>query len=354
MRPLARPLVAALAVLASALSLTAQEPPTPPPEPPPDQVVLKNGDRLTGVIKTMAAGKLTLTSPLLGDVVVEMSDVANLITGKPLALRTRAGETLQRRVTGIEGGALVLADPEAGGPGAVSLALGDLDQINPTPEGQWSGSVSLNFAMSDGNTDRRSVNASAEAERRTQDDRLTAKGAWDYGEDKTAGTWNLTQRRLGGELQYDYFLTEKVYALAQTAAQGDTLANLKLRFTAGAGLGYQWFEEPCFALSTEAGLSYFSESYRDNTPDSDTVAARLAYGVKWKITDEIELLQDVQAYPSLERASDVFVNADTRARMSLTESMFAQLQWVLNWDNTPATGRERLDNRYLVGVGWSF
>ena len=355
MRPPApRPLAAALCCALLALSTAAQVTPTAPPEPPPDQVVLKNGDHLTGTVKSMADGKLTLTSPLVGDVVIKMEDITNLITGKPITVRTRGGETLQRRVTGIEGGALQLANAEAGGPTGVSVPLADLEKINPPDKPQWTGSIAFNFSMSDGNTERRAVGATAEAERRTEVDRLNAKGAWNYSEDKNGADWVLTQRRLSGELQYDYFLTKKLYVLAQTSALGDELANIALRFTAGAGLGYQWYDTEKFGLGTEAGPSYFRESYRDSTPDTDTVAARLAYHLKWEIADGISFLQDVAVFPSTERLSDVYLNADSRARLTLTESMFAQLQWVIDYDNTPSPGRERVDDRYLIGVGWTF
>jgi hypothetical protein len=34
--------------------------------------------------------------------------------------------------------------------------------------------------------------------------------------------------------------------------------------------------------------------------------------------------------------------------------MFAQVQWVMDWDNTPASGAERVDSLFLLTVGWKF
>ncbi|MEM7204261.1 MAG: DUF481 domain-containing protein [Planctomycetota bacterium] len=317
-------------------------------------MTLSNGDRITGIIESTTEDKLTITSPVLGEIEVPLAEIANMVTGAPLALRTKAGETLRRDVAGIEGGSLVLVDPAAG-PTGIGLALEDLEAINPPEnEAAWTGSINLGLQLTDGNSERRSANASADAERRTKQDRISAKGAWNYSQERSTGDWNLTQRRLSGDLQYDYFLSDRLYLLAQTGAIGDTLANLDLRYTAGVGLGYQWLDGPPISFSTEAGVSYFSEHYRDGSPDMDTVAFRGAYSLVWEFNDDLKFLQDVVAFPGLEEIDDIYVTKDSRLQVSLTEAMFAQLQWLLNYDNTPAPGRERLDNLYLLSVGWSF
>ena len=45
---------------------------------------------------------------------------------------------------------------------------------------------------------------------------------------------------------------------------------------------------------------------------------------------------------------------DTHGRVNLTDKMFAQLQWIMTWDNTPSTGSDRVDDLYLFSLGWSF
>ena len=34
--------------------------------------------------------------------------------------------------------------------------------------------------------------------------------------------------------------------------------------------------------------------------------------------------------------------------------MLAALTHIIDYDNTPATGAERVDNRVLLSIGWSF
>ncbi len=341
------------AALLAALSLVS--PPLAAQAASPDEIVLTNGDRITGTIQTMAEGVVTVETGPLGTVEIKLADIANLVSARPLRLRTTAGETYERTVTGIDDGQLVLADPAAG-PSGLSITIDDLDAINPPEDPvRWTGSLNLGLALTEGNTNRRSAFAAFDAERRTDLDRMSLKATWDYSEERDATrTWNLSQRRTYGELQYDYFISERLYVYANTTALGDTLANIDLRYTVGSGLGYQFYDTEEFALSGEAGVSYISESYRDTTPDTDTLAARVAYSLRWAITETTIFLQDVQAFPSLEHSDDIFLIKDSRLRTSLTEAMFAQLQWVMDYDNTPAPGRDRIDNRWLLTAGWAF
>lgn len=322
-----------------------------------DRITLANGDVLTGTIKTMADGKVTISSPLLGDVVVPISNISDMVTAAQVSLQTASGDLLKRRIVGMEAGNLRLEGD------TTSLALDNLGQINPPakPEPAWTGSVKVSALWTEGNTDRRAVGASLEASRRAEADRISFDAAWDYSEDKdnstnpaTRGTWTLNQRRAGAGLKYDYFLSKKWYALATTRVLGDTLADIQLRFTAGAGLGYTWIEDSTTTFLTEVGLSYFNEEYRSATPSVDYLAARAAYKLTHAFTDKTKLVHGVEAFPSTENVRDTYLQAKTEVVTSLTESMIASVAHVLDYDNTPAPGFDRMDNRVLLTVGWSF
>ncbi|HEX5052495.1 MAG TPA: DUF481 domain-containing protein [Planctomycetota bacterium] len=322
-----------------------------------DRITLANGDVLTGTIKSMADGKVTIASPVLGDVTVPMSSVSDLVTQAQVDLQTKDGDLLKRRIVGIEGGNLRLEGA------TTSLGLDNLGMINPPPkmEPSWTGSLKINALWTDGNTDNRAVGATIDAVRRAEIDRISFDANWDYADEKdntftaTRGTRTLTQRRAGGGLKYDYFLNKKWYALATARVLGDTLADIKLRFSGGAGIGYTWVEDSTATFLTEVGLSYVSEDYRTATsPSIDYLAARIAYKLTYALSEHTKLVHGVEAFPSTERIEDTYLQAKTEITTSLTESMVASVAHVLDWDNTPAPGFERADNRVVLSVGWSF
>lgn len=322
--------------------------------PAQDTIRLKNGNELTGSIKSMAQGKITLSSPMLGDVIVPVDNVANMSSAGEITLLTTAGEKYKRRIQGLESGRLVLSDAAGalGGP----LSLDQLAELNPDESpAKWTGGVNIGGVFLSGNTERRAMNASVDAERRTADDRFTVRGRWDYAEDKVGpGLWNLSQRRTYGGMKYDYFFAPRWYVWGNVSAEGDTKANLDLRMTVGGGLGHQLYDNKTFKLSLEVGPAYLYEDYRTATPTSETVTGRGAYTLQWDISDRVRFLQFTEAFLSLEDASDVFARKDSRLQTKLSDNMIGQLQWIVLYDNTPAPGNDRVDHNVNVSVGWTF
>lgn len=326
------------------------------PEPKPDRITLSNGDVLHGKVLSLLEGKLSFDSPALGIIEIALDQITDLETTAAVTIETLDGERLQRRITGIVDGLVTLGPPPSGVSDHTRFPRARLAAINPPEEKPetWTGSMSVGLYFASGNTDRRGGDASVDAVRRTEQDRITAGVAWNYAEDKTDGDWELTQRRVQAGLKYDYFLSEKSYLLANTGVEGDRFQDIDLRFTTGVGYGYQWIETDDLSFATEIGINYFSENFRSSTPDNSYITARLAYFLKWQLIDGIKLLQDVRFFPSLEDADDIYLKKDTRLRMSLAQSMFTELQWELDYDNTPSSGLDRIDNRLFLNVGWEF
>jgi hypothetical protein len=95
------------------------------------------------------------------------------------------------------------------------------------------------------------------------------------------------------------------------------------------------------------------EEYSDADND-DHVAARLAYHVDKKFNERVSLRHNLEYLPSLEDGGDFNVNADLGVRTALTKNMFTELKVEWKYDATPAPGAAKNDQRFLLGVGWSF
>lgn len=330
-----------------------------------DVIELSNGDKMTGTVVSFGEGEVVFNTPMVGDVTVPQDNIVNITTAEPVTLVvTNANgekETYSRRITSLRDGNLTVAGDGGADLGPIDFAR--VQAINPPEDPGWIGFVNLGAYNFSGNTDRRGVNASAFAQRRFGDaGRVTGDVAWDYAQDKDANAasptflqWRLTQRRTTVGAQYDHFLSETSYLWLSTRFTGDTLADLSLRTAVSGGYGAQWYDTDDFKLNTEVGLAYINEAYRSNTPTREYLSARVAYRLFKQITESIKLLQYVEAFPSLEDADDIFLRADTRLQMSLTESMFAEIKYELDYDNTPSPlAPERADHRVFASLGWSF
>ncbi len=341
--------VACLALGIAAPALRSQD---PAPRPP-DTMVLRNGDHVTGVFKSLIGDKVAFHSDILGDLEVPLAKVQDLQTTVPVVLMTGRGERLERQVLGITQGNVRISDPDS--TGLAALPLTSVKSMNAPEGAQWRGSMALGAFYSDGNTDRRNASAVVDLERRTLADRLTFGFNWNYSEERNStGAFAISERRTAAALKYDYFLTDRFYVLGTTTAEGDLKANLDLRYTAGVGFGYQVLDDDDLKLATEAGVSYFFEDYRTMMPTNEYLAARLAYRFEWGITKGLRFLQNLDVFPGLEDKDDLYLKLDSRLKATLLDNMFAQLQHVMDFDNTPSAGADRMDNRFIIAIGWNF
>jgi len=223
----------------------------------------------------------------------------------------------------------------------------------PLPDGEtsdqgWSGGFTLGASIASGNNETKSASATFDAEWKGDPDRLTLGALWNYQEEEV-----VTQRKVYGVAQYDRFFSEKAYGFAQTSGDYDYQAGLDLRWIGGVGGGYQFLDDATWKVNGELGLSYVKEDFRTGL-DDDYPAARAAYSVSWNDGGKWEVSNAGEIYPSLEDANDVYARMETRVKVTLTEAMFAQLGWLMDWDNTPASGKERVDHLFTLTLGWGF
>lgn len=317
-----------------------------------DEILFLNGDRLTGKIVSADGGKLTIKTETAGEVTVDLAKVKTFSTDEPIVIKS-GDTTLTSKVTGGADGTVQVV-PVAGGSPQV-IALKDVAKINPPPV-KWTGSFVANALITTGNSETENFGLSLGAVRRTEIDRITLGAAYYYGrqlnkatdqKETTVNNWFI----LG---KYDYFLTKQLYLYGGARVEQDEIADLDLRLTIGGGVGYQWYETPTFNLSTEAGLAWIYESFKNDGTD-DHMAARLAYHVDWTPYKTIKLFNNLEWLPSLtDPIGDYNLNADVGLRATVYEGFFAEAKIELRYDSIPAPGAKKEDVRYLLGVGWSF
>ena len=100
-----------------------------------------------------------------------------------------------------------------------------------------------------------------------------------------------------------------MYGFGDVSAEHDTIAGLDLRLVPSLGVGYQWVETPTLSFNTDAGISYVHRQFAHDGSD-DSVAAQLAYHVKWKVNDKVSVFHDLEYYPALSRIDNYFFTAN--------------------------------------------
>ena len=235
-------------------------------------------------------------------------------------------------------------------------------QDAPPTYPQWSGALAVGAVFTEGNSVTDSANANINAQRRDEKDRLTLDAFWNWAQQKgdTSASaapdeddTELTQRNYGAGAKYDYFTSKKLYWYGNASGKVDDIAELDYRAILGAGVGYQWRETEKLKWGTELGVSGVKEDRVDNDFNEENLAARVASNLAWQISESSSFEQVAEAYPA-DDSADLIAKFDNRLKMNITGKWIAQLQYVLDFDNSVPPGTEETDHRVVLGLGWSF
>ena len=319
-----------------------------------DEILFKNGDRLTGKIESAADGKLVITTKTAGKVTVDLKDVKTFSTEEPIAVKLQDGTVIKQKFNASpEEGAVETAPGGALQPQPVPIS--SIDTVNAPPVA-WTGSIVINGAFTNGNGDTQQIGISADAARRTEQDKLSADAGYLYSRAKPAdGSYSTSADNEFVEGEYDYYFTKKFFGYVNARVEKDRINDEDLLLTPGVGVGYEWYNRKDFHLETEGGLAWVYEKFTDQSTPKEDFAVRLAYHIDKSLWDsKVSIFHDLQAFPSISYINHFLLIADAGFHADLTETMFSEVKAIVNYDSPPAPKSVRTTTKILVGVGWKF
>ena len=221
-----------------------------------DEVILKNGDRITGTVVELAGGKLSIKTEYAGTIKIDWAQVDTFATDAPVYVKI--GES-QVRATVLSAGdgtvTLSSEDPVDAGP--VEISRMSEMSYEKKPAVRVSGRINLGASSSSGNTNNENLHFNAEIVARSAHNRFVAGGRVN-----TAETNDVqTESNWLAYLKYDHFISKKWYATANMDAENDKFRDINLRTTIGLGTGYQFFDDDRTELAIELGVNYVNTDF---------------------------------------------------------------------------------------------
>ncbi|KPK32274.1 MAG: hypothetical protein AMJ66_06840 [Betaproteobacteria bacterium SG8_40] len=314
-----------------------------------DEVVLQNGDRITGEMVDLSEGKLSIKTEYAGTVKIDWSKVQSLSTDGPVYL-TIGDNVVRATVSPSEDGTARLESEDL--PAAESVELSRLKSMSyeRKPAVKVSGRINVGASSTSGNTDKEQLNGSFEVVARSAKNRMTIGAEANRAETDGA----QTESNWLAYLAYDHFITEKWYAYASTSAENDKFKDINLRTTLGAGAGYQFFETEQTNLSMELGASYVNTDY-DTGVDSDYPAARWAMNFRQKLfKSRVEFFNTDSVHVALDDSDNFFLRTRTGLRFPIVAGMNSTIQYNYDYDDNPAPGRVKEDKAWLFTLGYAW
>ena len=315
-----------------------------------DEIVLNNGDRITGKIVTMTDGKIVINTTYAGDISLAWADVSQISGDEPINVVLSDGTSLKGITTSTDPGKLALRIEDI--PESFSIDLAQASAINPAPVPPLTtkGQANLGVTIVKGNSETASQHLDLEFVARTIKNRYTLGAEFNRAEDDGEETTNNSL----GYVKYDHFFSDKMYGYSNVLLEKDKFKDINLRTALGLGAGYQFMEREDVNLSGEAGISYINEDF-DIAPDDGYPTGRWAINFdKYLIKDSLQFFHFHEGFVSFEDTEDILIRSRTGIRMPLSKTIKATFQVNYDWDKKPSPGMERTDIMYILTLGYQF
>jgi hypothetical protein len=293
-----------------------------------DQVVLKNGDRLTGSITKSDGKVMVIKTDYAGDVTVKFDAIQSITSTGDLNV-TLGGKTVVGPVT--TNGDNVVITTKAAGPveapkASVTLVRSPAEQaayeksLHPGLLEGWAGGLNLGFAVTAGNSETKNLNIAFNAIRTGFHDKLTLYTNSIYA--TTSKPASLTTADTdGGGIRYDHDFSPRAFAFVSGDFFSNSLQDLDLRSILGGGIGFHAIKNAATTLDLLAGLNYTHESFSDvsnpnappppapqtYSPSDSSAALTLGDTFTHKLGKSTLVTQSFLFYPGLTKTSIVVI-----------------------------------------------
>jgi len=302
-----------------------------------DQVVLSNGDVVTGTDCSIKSGQVHLDTGYSDPLALDLAQVEKIRFGQPVKV-VFADET-----------EVEVSELNASAENFSRIVSANLPPVNPL-----SFSASLGYGMSDGNSNQSSllvaVNAGYLFEKTA---RLTLSGLYEYANEKKEGESRSETANNGvAQAKADIFLIGQGYAYALERYSFDRMKDLDRRWEESIGVGYDLLQEDSGYVSVEAGTSYIDSRY-EGPIKQHGLYLRLAESGEWKIASGLTFNESIAYQPKFEDFQEYLIDAAASLQLSLTANLYLGLNVIDRYDNSPVAGKKPNDLSAYVSLGYS-
>ena len=327
-----------------------------------DQVVLKNGDRLTGTITKSDDKTLLIKTEFAGDVTVQWPAVQEVTSAQPLHVTLANGKTVVGPVATADGNLAVTTASS----GTVNVAKGDVTALRSDAEQTayektlhpglmqgWAGGANVGFALTAGNSETKNLALAFTADRNTMHDELSLYANTVYATNDAPGAFpSTTANTIQAGTRYAHNLTDRLFAYVGADFQTDALQQLNLRTVLGGGLGFHAIKSDRTTLDFLGGLNYTRENY--DAFNRNFAALSLGEELTHKLGASTLVTQKAYFFPNL--------NDTGEYRATFNLGTVTKISKWLGWQNAfgdiyvtnPPVGTKKNDILLTTGLNVSF
>lgn len=338
-----------------------------------DQVILKNGDRLTGIVVKSDGKELVLHTDAAGDVTLKFDAIQDIKTEQELHVSLKGGKTAVGPVTTTDG-KLEITTKTSGTVEApkndVTLIRNDAEQqaydksLHPGLMHGWNGGANVGFSVARGNSETENLALAFNAVHPTLNDKITMYASSIATTNNLATPSTVANLEQGG-IRYDRNLNPKLFWFGSADLMSNALQFLDLRQVYSGGFGLHAVNNSRTVLDFLGGVNYTHETYSNGTLISPGVyasygmtnrfaALTLGEELNQKLGKSTVLTQNVDFYPDLQQTGQYRITFNAGTVTKLNKWFGWQNQFGDIYVSNPPAGAKKNDVIFTTGLNLSF
>jgi putative salt-induced outer membrane protein YdiY len=326
-----------------------------------DQVVLTNGDTITGAIVKKDGGKLTIKSQFLGEVTMPWSAVKSIRSDAELSVVLLSGETVKGRIA-TTGDQLQVAAHAATrtAPLAEVAALRDAGEqhnferlLHPGILELWTGNLDVGLALARGNALSDSLTTAFTAGRNTRSDKIMLYFNQIYGTARVSDVTSTISSAVRGGWKYNRNVSPRMFLTGFNDYEHDRFQNLNIRFVAGGGAGVRAVKKQHTQLDFDGGADYQRENFMDGL-SRNSAEANFGDNLLYKVSKVTSITESARLFTNLTEAGSYRLNFDIGSSTLIRKWLGWHVTASDRFLSNPVQGRQRNDLLITTGFRLSF
>ncbi len=305
-----------------------------------EEVLLKNGDKLSGsiveegddaiVVETVYAGRVRIARAHVAKVVKANATTAPKPVAKP-AEQTNA-----------------TAKPGTPAP-VIKRSNGTANAFRRVVTG-WDGNANLGFSYTSGNSNNITMTTGLRATKARPEDGLTIyfRSLWN----SNHGSQITTQNAFWGGVRYDRNLNKKIFGFASYDFERDKPKRLSFRSVAGGGVGHRTVKTDRTELEILVGGAW-NRTWQNNI-DTDTPEGLVGMTFKHKVNDRLRIRNSSTFYQNVTDRHEYRFILDTSIDIDVTKKIGFFVSVGDRFNNDPFGTAKRNDFLVTTGLKWNF
>lgn len=331
-----------------------------------DQIVMKNGDKVTGSVVKKDAKTVTIKTDNFGIVTLDWEKVTSVIVDTPINVVLSDGKTVHGTIaTAGENVEVTAAGAKQSVPATEIVTLRNGAEqtayermLKPHFRDLWIFAGNIGLAGTSGNAKTTSFITPISGSRVTNTDKTTIYFNFIKASADVNGISSPTAQAVRGGWAYNRNLKPRLFVNTFNDYEYDKFQSLDLRAVFGGGLGYIAWKAERGRLDLLGGGDYNREKFDPGKPKIPEIrnSAEAYWGddFTYKLSSRASLYQNYRMFNNLSNSGNYRQNFDAGISAKLTKFLTWNAAFGDRFLSNPSPGRKKNDILYTTGLGFTF